>query len=653
MRVALLTYATHPRGGVVHVLALADALRARGHDVVAFGLGAPGERFFRATRAATRVVPVVATDEIVSRVRVGIAAYAAYFARTPERFDIYHAHDGIGGNALADSVDAGRVPGFVRTVHHLDTFAHPELAAWQARSVVRAERCVAVSRLWRDRLRDDFARAAEVIGNGVDTDRFSPISDAERTTLRRSLGYGDEPVFLTIGGIEARKNAIATFACVRARARAIACRPARRRGRLERVRSRPVPGRIRRRGVRARLVGAAAPNVLGVLDDDALVARLRAADALVFPSLREGFGLVVLEALACGTPVVTSRIAPFTEYLRPSDATLVDPLDVGSIAAGMFAALAPAARDAAAANGPVRARDFTWDACAREHERLYETTARRAERGRMPEMTFTVRWPDDSVTPCYSPSLVVAEMLEVGRTYPVEEFVAISRDALTIASQRVEAKYGYPCSNALAQLARIESTARAFARADTSGGRRARRDGGGVRSAAARVTRGMRRALGPTVVAVILAMSVRTSVDAATMTLVDAAVMAPIDALVAGIDTRSPGAVARAYVPSPTITDEFAPFVWRGAGAAKRWSDDFGRMACAAHIEAIRVSHVRPSYVVTAPERAWVVVPTTFRYRVGRASQRETAAWTFALVRAAGRWRIATSTWAKTSDTAS
>ena len=49
----------------------------------------------------------------------------------------------------------------------------------------------------------------------------------------------------------------------------------------------------------------------------------RAADALVFPSVKEGFGLVVLEAMASGVPVVTSRIAPFTEYLGDGDVAVV------------------------------------------------------------------------------------------------------------------------------------------------------------------------------------------------------------------------------------------------------------------------------------------------------------------------------------------
>ncbi|KQO54033.1 MULTISPECIES: MSMEG_0570 family nitrogen starvation response protein [unclassified Methylobacterium] len=81
----------------------------------------------------------------------------------------------------------------------------------------------------------------------------------------------------------------------------------------------------------------------------------------------------------------------------------------------------------------------------------------------MPEMHFHVRWPDGRREACYSPSLVIKEHFGVGETYALDEFVARSRTALTIASQRVEARYGFPCSLALGQLARIEAGARALA----------------------------------------------------------------------------------------------------------------------------------------------------------------------------------------------
>lgn len=79
--------------------------------------------------------------------------------------------------------------------------------------------------------------------------------------------------------------------------------------------------------------------------------------------------------------------------------------------------------------------------------------------GAVPEMTFHVRWPDGRAQACYSPSLVVAEHLAVGATYPVADFVARSRTALGIASARVQEKYGFPCALAARSLALIEGEA--------------------------------------------------------------------------------------------------------------------------------------------------------------------------------------------------
>jgi uncharacterized repeat protein (TIGR04042 family) len=80
----------------------------------------------------------------------------------------------------------------------------------------------------------------------------------------------------------------------------------------------------------------------------------------------------------------------------------------------------------------------------------------------MPEIRFFIRWPDGKAETCYSPSLVVKDFLSLGESYPLADFVERSRSALNIASERVEAKYGWPCSRAKAQLARIETAAEAF-----------------------------------------------------------------------------------------------------------------------------------------------------------------------------------------------
>lgn len=80
----------------------------------------------------------------------------------------------------------------------------------------------------------------------------------------------------------------------------------------------------------------------------------------------------------------------------------------------------------------------------------------------MPVMHFRVRWPDHSELRCYSPSLVVQDFLTPGVSYALDDFVARSREALGIASERVRAKFGFACSQAMDQLAEIEAVAGRF-----------------------------------------------------------------------------------------------------------------------------------------------------------------------------------------------
>ena len=83
----------------------------------------------------------------------------------------------------------------------------------------------------------------------------------------------------------------------------------------------------------------------------------RGARCVLYPSLYEGFGLPVLEAMACGTPVVTSE-ATAMEEVAGGAAILVDPLDVAAIAQGIRDALDR--RDELVTAGLSRARGFTW-----------------------------------------------------------------------------------------------------------------------------------------------------------------------------------------------------------------------------------------------------------------------------------------------------
>ena len=80
----------------------------------------------------------------------------------------------------------------------------------------------------------------------------------------------------------------------------------------------------------------------------------------------------------------------------------------------------------------------------------------------MPETNFKIRWPDGKQEICYSPSLVVKKYFEPGKAYSISEFVEKSREALEIASDRVQAAFGYPCSRALGQIRKIETTAQQY-----------------------------------------------------------------------------------------------------------------------------------------------------------------------------------------------
>ncbi len=80
----------------------------------------------------------------------------------------------------------------------------------------------------------------------------------------------------------------------------------------------------------------------------------------------------------------------------------------------------------------------------------------------MPEIHFKIQWPDGKQESCYSPSLVVKDYFDPGEAYTVTEFLNRSRESLQIASDRVQAKYGFPCGRALGQLRQIEAAAQPY-----------------------------------------------------------------------------------------------------------------------------------------------------------------------------------------------
>ena len=110
-------------------------------------------------------------------------------------------------------------------------------------------------------------------------------------------------------------------------------------------------------------------HVTGRLDDDELAAAYSGARAFVFPSIWEGFGLPVLEAMAYGAPVVTSSGTCMAE-VTGDVGLLADPASPREIADRLAEAVGPA-HDELALAGRERARTFTWSACAAAHTEVY------------------------------------------------------------------------------------------------------------------------------------------------------------------------------------------------------------------------------------------------------------------------------------------
>jgi glycosyltransferase-like protein len=380
LRIAILAHSTNPRGGVVHALELGDALCRLGYDATVHAPDAGRRGFFRG--ALARTVGVAASPvgrSVATMVETRIADYLRHFERAEHRgFDVWHAQDGISANALATLKERGLIAGFARTVHHVDDFTDPRIAALQSRAILSADRLFVVSRLWRDFLAREYGREAVRVGNGVDTTQFSRLPDAADAALRARLSLApDAKVFLAIGGVEQRKNTVGLLDAFRI------------------VQAQYPSSHLIIAGGASLLdhdayltLFAAALEATGLPDGSVIrtgplpqalmPALYRAAVALVFPSIKEGFGLVVLEAMACGVPVVTSRIAPFTEYLGDGDLLWCDPHDTGSIAAAMVAALeAPIRRDLIGRGLAVAVR-HDWATAARAHLSAYKALSEAA-----------------------------------------------------------------------------------------------------------------------------------------------------------------------------------------------------------------------------------------------------------------------------------
>ena len=194
--------------------------------------------------------------------------------------------------------------------------------------------------------------------------RFRPMEIAEVEPVLREYSL-QRPYILYVGALESRKNLprlLEAYALLRAWSP---------QWRLVIVGARkwkfsPIFDAVQRLGLEGHV------DFTGYVADEHLPALYAGADLFAFPSLYEGFGLPVLEAMACGTPVVTSNTSSLPEVAGDA-ALLVDPTDVRQIARAMWLVLSqPALAAELRARGLARAAQFTWERTARETIAVYE-----------------------------------------------------------------------------------------------------------------------------------------------------------------------------------------------------------------------------------------------------------------------------------------
>jgi glycosyltransferase-like protein len=351
MRIALLTYSTKPRGGVVHTLALAEALARAGQDVTVWTLGRGGDTtFYRKVDPAVMIaaVPFPAVDDeaVGPRILRSIRLLGKAFADAGDAYDIVHAQDCISANAV------GRC---IRTVHHLDTFTTPELAECHDRAITRPYGRICVSAAVAREVSDGWGYRPTVIPNGVDWQRFSC---ADGGPWRARLGR----YVLAVGGIEPRKGSIDLLEAYATLGREDI--PLVFAGGETLFDYRPYRADF---DARAGELGAQ-PVMLGTVEDVDMPDLVAGAAVLPFVSTKEGFGLAAMEALAAGVPVVARDLPVLREVFG-------DQVEYAHDQPSITTALRRALDGEFAfrrQTGAALARSYSWDAAAAAHVAFYQ-----------------------------------------------------------------------------------------------------------------------------------------------------------------------------------------------------------------------------------------------------------------------------------------
>jgi glycosyltransferase involved in cell wall biosynthesis len=275
-----------------------------------------------------------------------------------------------------------KTPGII-TIHDAMWWKHPWFQAKEEplrmavgwlyyRTLVRlcvsqTRRMITVSEATKTDVAESWPHAIpklRVVAGGVE-DCFKPASDPARTArLLEDLGVENKAYFLHVTNGRPYKN---TLALLRAFAR-IAPHSDQRMlivGNLGRFRTRVVDT-IKELRIEDRT------KVLGSVTDEQVIGLMQSALALAFPSLFEGFGLPVLESMACGCPVLTSNRGSLAE-VAGDDALIVDPTSIDSMAEGLLKLTRdPQLRESLKLRGLSRASHFTWSEAARSIIKIYQ-----------------------------------------------------------------------------------------------------------------------------------------------------------------------------------------------------------------------------------------------------------------------------------------